>query len=68
MSRVSAASPFVVHPQQVRAQDDRDVPRRHLVHVLMLRQLGQEFDQVPDGRGTRSAEVRSGRSSEQGAF
>lgn len=47
---VFAALPFVVHPQQVWPQDDGDVPGRHLVHVLMLSQFGEEFDQIPDGR------------------
>lgn len=40
-------SPFVVHPQQVRSEDDSDVSGRHLVHVLVFSQFGEEFDQIP---------------------
>lgn len=46
MSLRAAVSPFVVHPQQVRAEDDGDVSGRHLVHVLVFSQFGEEFDQI----------------------
>lgn len=62
---VLAALPFVVHPQQVRSEDDGDVSGRHFVHVLMFAQFGEEFDQIPDGTkhtpdpsvGTRNGKV-----------
>lgn len=44
---VSAVLPFVVHPQQVRSEDNGDVSWRHFVHVLVFSQFGEEFDQIP---------------------
>lgn len=38
--------PFVVHPQQVWSKDNGNVPWRHLVHLLVFSQLGQEFNQI----------------------
>lgn len=40
-------TPLISRPEQVGAQYDGDVTGCHLVHSLLLRQQGQELDQVP---------------------
>lgn len=44
----SGLLPFGPGPQQVGPQDDGDVGGRHLVYSLLLRQQGQELDQIAD--------------------
>lgn len=34
-------------PQQVGSKHNSNVSRRHLVHILVLSQFGEEFDQIP---------------------
>lgn len=39
-------APFIVHPQQVWSEHDGNVSRRHLVHLLVFSQFGQELNQI----------------------
>lgn len=45
--------PFSSWPEQVGPQDDGDVRGCHLIHSLLLRQQGQELDQIPDRQTDR---------------
>lgn len=52
MSSFFEPLPFCLCPQQVWAQNDRDVAGCHLVHVAVLRKLCEKFDQVPATKRT----------------
>lgn len=39
--------PLRLRPEEVGPQHDGHIARRHFIHVLVLGQLGQEFNQVP---------------------
>lgn len=49
--------PFCLRPEEIGTQHDGHVARRHFVHVLVLSQLGQEFDQVPGGASPGAGEA-----------
>jgi len=41
-------------PEQVGSEDDGDVSRRHLVHILVFSQFGEKFDQISVDTGNNS--------------